>query len=39
LLDANALEQDAFAACFGTEDQTEGMAAFLEKRAADFKGR
>jgi enoyl-CoA hydratase len=39
LLDANALEQDAFGACFGTADQTEGMTAFLEKRAADFKGR
>jgi len=39
LLDANALEQDAFAACFGTEDQAEGMTAFLEKRDAVFKGR
>ncbi len=38
LLDANALEQDAFAACFGTEDQAEGMTAFLEKRDAVFKG-
>jgi len=39
LLDANALEQDAFGACFGTEDQAEGMMAFLEKRKAVFKGR
>ena len=39
LLNANALEQDAFGACFETEDQAEGMTAFLEKRAAVFKGR
>lgn len=32
-------EQSMFALCFATEDQSEGMAAFLEKRAADFKGR
>ena len=25
--------------CFATEDQTEGMAAFLEKRSAVFQGR
>jgi enoyl-CoA hydratase len=25
--------------CFGTEDQKEGMAAFLEKRPAQFKNR
>ncbi|HJL04602.1 MAG TPA: enoyl-CoA hydratase-related protein [Polyangiaceae bacterium LLY-WYZ-15_(1-7)] len=35
---ANALEIDAFAGCFETADQKEGMAAFLEKREADFKG-
>ncbi|MEM9730979.1 MAG: enoyl-CoA hydratase-related protein, partial [Myxococcota bacterium] len=39
LSEANALERDAFGACFGTEDQSEGMAAFLEKRGANFSGR
>ncbi|MDR1768906.1 MAG: enoyl-CoA hydratase/isomerase family protein, partial [Propionibacteriaceae bacterium] len=29
-----ALEAEAFASCFGTADQQEGMAAFLEKRKA-----
>lgn len=32
-------EAVAFGACFATEDQSEGMAAFLAKRPADFKGR
>jgi enoyl-CoA hydratase len=35
---ANELEVQAFAALFGTEDQREGMTAFLEKRKASFKG-
>jgi enoyl-CoA hydratase len=35
----NALEIAAFAACFDTSDQKEGMQAFLEKRAAAFTGR
>lgn len=35
---ANAAEVDAFARCFATADQKEGMAAFLEKRAATFSG-
>ena len=29
----SAFEAEAFGVCFGTEDQTEGMSAFLEKRA------
>ncbi|MDF1563444.1 MAG: enoyl-CoA hydratase-related protein [Deltaproteobacteria bacterium] len=36
---ANALEVHAFAQLFGSEDQKEGMAAFLEKRDAKFQGR
>jgi enoyl-CoA hydratase len=35
---ANALEIQAFAMLFGTADRREGMSAFLEKRAAAFKG-
>ncbi|MCI0573629.1 MAG: enoyl-CoA hydratase-related protein [Myxococcaceae bacterium] len=35
----NVLEQQTFAALFGSEDQREGMKAFLEKRAATFTGR
>jgi len=32
------IEQDLFCMLFGTEDQKEGMAAFMEKRKAVFKG-
>lgn len=32
-------ERHAFGLCFATEDQKEGMAAFVEKRSAAFKGR
>jgi enoyl-CoA hydratase len=33
------LESEVFGLCFSTEDQKEGMGAFLEKRTAEFKGR
>ena len=36
---ANELEATAFSALFGSEDQREGTAAFVEKRQATFKGR
>jgi enoyl-CoA hydratase len=36
--DANLQEQTAFASLFASADQKEGMAAFMEKRAAAFKG-
>lgn len=39
LPEANELEQQAFASLFATEDQTEGMAAFLAKRPPKFTGR
>lgn len=36
LKNALELEKDLVGLCFATEDQKEGMAAFVEKRAAEF---
>jgi enoyl-CoA hydratase len=38
LATANELEAASFAALFGSDDQREGMQAFVEKRPAKFKG-
>ena len=34
-----AAERSLFGLCFASEDQSEGMAAFLEKREARFTGQ
>ena len=34
-----SLERELFITAFGSDDKREGVAAFLEKRAAAFKGR
>ena len=35
---ANAYESELFSLCFASNDQKEGMAAFMGKRPADFQG-
>ena len=37
--EAIELENKLFASCFATQDQKEGMAAFLGKRKAAFTGK
>lgn len=39
LPDALDLEAQCFALCFATEDQKEGMKAFMEKRKPEYKNR
>jgi len=39
LADGLEIEARQFGDLFSTDDQKEGMRAFMEKRAADFKGR
>lgn len=36
---AMSIEADLFGMCFATEDQKEGMKAFIEKGKIEFKGR
>jgi enoyl-CoA hydratase/carnithine racemase len=39
IVTGQGIECDLFALAFASEDQSEGMAAFLDKRAPGFKGR
>jgi enoyl-CoA hydratase len=36
---AMTIEADLFGLCFSTQDQKEGMTAFIEKRSPDFTGK
>jgi len=36
---AMTIEADLFGLCFSTEDQREGMGAFIEKRSPKFVGK
>jgi len=36
---ATAYESEVFGECFSTEDQKEGMTAFVEKREKSFNNR
>lgn len=39
VMTGQGIERDLFALAFASAEQSEGMAAFLEKRAAEFNGR
>jgi enoyl-CoA hydratase len=39
LEDGLAYERDLFCLCFSSEDEKEGVQAFLEKRPAQWRGR
>jgi enoyl-CoA hydratase len=36
---AMTIEADLFGLCFSTDDQKEGMTAFMEKRSPQFVGK